>query len=168
MSRLDLEVEVTSLGAGGDGIAETADGRLFIPYAAPGDTLRVRLPEKPGNPLRGKIVERVRDGADRQESLCSHFSTCGGCAVQHIGAAAYAAWKQNLVRDALSHRGIEPAVVAEMVPGGVGRRRRARFHARSMARGARRFSGSFAENSVNYAKPRSGSGNCRYPMRYRS
>lgn len=130
---------MSSLGSAGDGIAETGPGnsygRLFIPYAAPGDTLRVRLPEKHSGPLRAEIVERLTDGPGRQIPACSHFTKCGGCAVQHIGAPSYLAWKHSLVADALSHRGIDPAVVENIVPGGIGRRRRTRLHARSTERG---------------------------------
>jgi 23S rRNA (uracil1939-C5)-methyltransferase len=135
MTRRVLEVEGSALGSGGDGVAQTGEGRVFIPYAAPGDTLRVRLPEKPSSPLRAENVEHLTDGPDRQEPLCAHFTTCGGCAVQHVTESAYLAWKQSLVGEALSQRGIDPAVVAPMVPGGIGRRRRTRLHARSTERG---------------------------------
>jgi 23S rRNA (uracil1939-C5)-methyltransferase len=131
-----LEVAVESLGSGGDGVAETREGRLFIPYAAPGDTLRVRLPEKPSGAPRAEIVERLADGPERQEPLCPHFTKCGGCAVQHVTDASYLTWKRALVGEALSHRGIDPAVVGNMVPGGIGRRRRARLRAKLTARGA--------------------------------
>jgi len=130
-----LEVEVSSLGAGGDGVAETGEGRIFIPYAVPGDILRVRLPEKPAATMRADIAERLKDGPARQKPVCPHFSACGGCAVQHVADAAYVAWKQSLVGDALSHRGIDPAVVENLVPGRIGRRRRTRLHARSTERG---------------------------------
>ena len=130
-----LEVVVASLGSGGDGVAETEEGRLFIPYAAPGDTLRVRLPEKASGTLRAEIVGRLADGPDRQAPTCSHFTKCGGCAVQHLTASAYLAWKQSLVADALSHRGIDLAVVENMVPGRIGRRRRTRLHAKVTERG---------------------------------
>ena len=131
-----LEVEVRALGSGGDGVADSPDGRIFIPYAAPGDLLRVRLPQKPSGPPRADIVERLKDGPDREDPVCPHFTDCGGCAVQHVAGPVYGAWKHSLVGDALEHRGIDRAVVTDVIPGGVGRRRRARFHARSTARGA--------------------------------
>ena len=60
-----LKVVVASLGSGGDGGAETEEGRLFIPYAAPGDTLRVRLPEKVSGTLRAEIVDDVNPQSNR-------------------------------------------------------------------------------------------------------
>jgi 23S rRNA (uracil1939-C5)-methyltransferase len=131
-----IEVSVASLGSSGDGIVESAEGRIFVPYAAPGDSLRVRLPEKKSSPVRAEIVERLNDGPHRHEPLCTHFTVCGGCAVQHVDVETYSTWKRSLVTKALSHRGIDPEIVGNLVPGGAGRRRRARFHARSITRGA--------------------------------
>ena len=136
MNSRQLEVEVSSLGSGGDGIVNTSDSRIYVPYSAPGDHLRVRLPEKRSDTMRAEIEERLRDSPFRREPICSHFSVCGGCAVQHVTDLSYLAWKRSLVEEALSHRGIDPAVVAEVAPGGLGSRRRTRLHARLTARGA--------------------------------
>ena len=136
MNDRQLEVEVSSLGSGGDGIVSTSDGRIYVPYSAPGDHLRVRLPEKRSDTMRAEIVERLQDGPSRREPICPHFSVCGGCAVQHITTSSYLTWKRTLVTEALSHRGIDVGVVAEVVPGGLGSRRRTRLHARLTARGA--------------------------------
>ena len=37
-----MEITVETIGAQGDGIATTPEGRLYIPFAAPGDRLRVQ------------------------------------------------------------------------------------------------------------------------------
>ena len=129
MADREITVEITALGARGDGIAETADGRVFVPFAAPGDRLRVRLVRDRDMP-RGDIIERLADGPDRAAPCCSHFTVCGGCVAQHLSNAAYRDWKRGIVRAALAHRGIDPAVVGPLSPGGPGRRRRARLRAR--------------------------------------
>ena len=70
---------------GGDGMVETPSGRVYVPYAAPGDRLRLTL--------RGsEIVEatRLADGPGRVAPACAHFGDCGGCALQHIEDGAYA------------------------------------------------------------------------------
>jgi len=136
MNNRQLEVEVSSLGSGGDGVVNTSDGRIYVPYSAPGDHLRVRLPEKHSDTMRAEIVERLQDSPSRKEPVCSHFLVCGGCAVQHITVSSYLIWKRSLVEDALSHRGIDAAVVAEVLTGGLRSRRRTRLHARLTARGA--------------------------------
>lgn len=129
------QVEVSALGSGGDGVVETDKGRLYVPRAAPGDVLRIRPPDGRSGKARAEIVERLKDGPGRRDPVCLHFADCGGCAVQHVAEAAYLAWKQGLVGEALSHRGIDPGAVRPIVPGGTGRRRRTRLHARRTARG---------------------------------
>ena len=135
MNDRPADVVVTALGAQGDGIAESESGRLFIPYAAPGDALQVRLPSKRSKQMRAHIAKILTGGPDRQEPICAHFSECGGCAVQHIRASAYSEWKRFLVCDSLAHRGINPSVVQDLVPGKIGRRRRTRLRARLTAKG---------------------------------
>lgn len=47
---------------------------------------------------------------DLVEPACPHFGVCGGCALQHLSAEAYGAYKKELVVRALVHLGIEVAV----------------------------------------------------------
>ncbi|MFO1146138.1 MAG: hypothetical protein U1E33_06145 [Rhodospirillales bacterium] len=49
------------LGEGGDGIAETADGRLYVPLTVPGDRVRA-LPLRP----RSGWLRRPPAGGDRR------------------------------------------------------------------------------------------------------
>lgn len=108
-------VEIRRLGARGDGMA--ADGTP-VPYALPGERVAIR---REGN--RGGLVAVETPSPDRTEPFCPYFGACGGCAVQHLAAAPYAAWKHDLVAQALRQAGIdldpEPLVDAH----GAGRRR---------------------------------------------
>lgn len=108
-------VHVATLGAGGDGV--TDDG-LFVPFAAPGDTLEVEAEGR-----RATIAAIVEPSPDRIAPVCPHFGTCGACQVQHVAPSAYRAWKRGLVTRALDHAGID-APVADLVDAhGQGRRR---------------------------------------------
>jgi 23S rRNA (uracil1939-C5)-methyltransferase len=97
-------VDIVSLGAQGDGIAETAEGPIYVPYALPGERWMV------GD---SGPVERLSDSPQRQPALCRHFGRCGGCVAQHMSARLYREWKQGLVAQAFAHRGID-APLAEM------------------------------------------------------
>ena len=90
------DVEITRLGAGGDGVALIDGKPVFVPGALPGDLWRI---SPNGN-------ERL-SGPERSASLCPHYGTCGGCMSQHMPDAVYAAWKQSLVVEAFRHRGID-------------------------------------------------------------
>lgn len=125
------DVEVTATGAKGDGIAETPEGRIFIPYTVPGDRRRVRV----GRDGRAAVIERLEDGPGRQRPVCPHFGACGGCALQHLEHASYLAWKRHLVVKALARRAIK-AEVAPVISVPPGSRRRVRLNATPVGNGA--------------------------------
>ncbi|RVU12514.1 class I SAM-dependent RNA methyltransferase [Methylobacterium oryzihabitans] len=117
-------VAITRLGSRADGVAE--DG-LVVPGALPGETVRVEPEEPDGKagkgPRRARLVDVVASSPERIAPFCPVFGACGGCAVQHLAPAPYAAWKRGLVVAALSRAGIA-APVADLVDAhGAGRRR---------------------------------------------
>ncbi len=44
-----IELEVTAIGARGDGIAAGDEARVFLPFTVPGDRVRARLGAKRGD-----------------------------------------------------------------------------------------------------------------------
>lgn len=133
-------VAVERIGAQGDGIAEDERlGRLYIPFAAPGDRLAVRPGARRGDG-RVATIERIdAPGPDRAAPPCRHFGTCGGCALQHVSGPAIAREKRALLADALARKGLEDVPVSETVSIPPGSRRRARFALRRV--GERRVGG---------------------------
>lgn len=115
----EIEIVISSLGHLGDGIAETPEGPLFVPYALPGERLRVR----PLDEGRASIVEILSPASGRVTPACRHFGRCGGCALQHMEAGAYARWKHAQVVAALAARGIDAPVDAPVPASPHGRRR---------------------------------------------
>jgi 23S rRNA (uracil1939-C5)-methyltransferase len=115
------------LGHHGDGIAEGADGPLYVPGALPGETVEVA--EIAGHPDRRRLVHVAAASAERIAPICPHFGVCGGCAVQHWDIPRYRAWKRDLVVTALRQAGLD-ALVADLVDAHGDGRRRVVFHAR--------------------------------------
>ncbi|MEX1153553.1 class I SAM-dependent RNA methyltransferase [Parvibaculum sp.] len=120
----EIEVEIATLAAQGDGIAETPAGPLFVPYVLPGERVRIR-PEGEG---RAALVAVLEASSDRVAAPCRHFTVCGGCALQHMAPPAYAAWKRAQVEAALRPRGLVADIDA-LVPALPQSRRRATFAA---------------------------------------
>src|SRR5882757_28287 len=116
---------VTRVGVRGDGIADYQGAPVYIPFTAPGDRVRVRLGKARDEGHQASVIELVEAGA-RQAPPCPHFMTCGGCALQHLAAEAYRQTKEQQVRSALAHRGLDAAVVEPLVRLPPGTRRRAR------------------------------------------
>jgi len=89
---MEREVEIARLGSQGDGVAEGSDALLYVPFALPGE--RVKVEVAPGDD-RAELLAVLRPSPDRVEPVCPHFGICGGCALQHLDAAAYLEWKRE-------------------------------------------------------------------------
>ena len=120
---MELEITIERLGAQGDGVAEGPERPLFVPFALPGE--RVRVEVKPGSD-RAVLTDVLEPSPDRVAPICPYFGVCGGCALQHLESSAYLAWKRELVVAALRSRGLE-AEVDRVRPVPPGSRRRAAF-----------------------------------------
>jgi 23S rRNA (uracil1939-C5)-methyltransferase len=118
---------IDRLGHRGDGIADGPDGPVYIPGALPGET--VEVDGVPGHPDRRQLLRVEQPSRQRIAAVCPHFGVCGGCALQHFDAAAYGAWKRQLVVEALRQAGID-APVGDLIDAHGEGRRRAVFHAR--------------------------------------
>jgi 23S rRNA (uracil1939-C5)-methyltransferase len=124
---LTERLTIRAFGHRGDGIADTADGPVFVPYTLPGEAVEVEL--FPGHPDRRHLLRVETPSAERIAPVCPHFAVCGGCQTQHWDFARYLAWKQNLVVDALRQAGLD-APVDDLIDAHGAGRRRAVFHAR--------------------------------------
>src|SRR5262245_47568491 len=112
---------ITRLGNRGDGVADTANGAAYVPYALPGETVTVDPVH--GHPDRRQLVHVETPSPDRVEPISPFFGTCGGCSLQHWALPRQQEWKRNLVIEALSHAGIKAEVGATIDAHGEGRRR---------------------------------------------
>jgi 23S rRNA (uracil1939-C5)-methyltransferase len=131
----DIDVTIKALGAKGDGVAEAQGGAIFVPFAAPGDLVKLRLSKSKDGTRRGKILSITEPGPDRHLAACKHFTQCGGCSVQQLSPMAYQAWKRDIVCQAFERQNLDISVVADLIAGSPGSRRRARFSARRLAGG---------------------------------
>jgi 23S rRNA (uracil1939-C5)-methyltransferase len=118
---MELEVEITRLGAQGDAVAERPDGPIFVPFTLPGERVRVAVDPKSDH---ATLLDVLEQSAERVAPVCPHFGVCGGCALQHMEVRAYLRWKHDQVVAALRSRGLD-AEVDEIRPVPLGSRRRA-------------------------------------------
>ena len=120
------EIRIERLGHLGDGLG---DG-LVVPGALPGE--RVSGEARDGR-LEG--IRVLEPAPERVTPPCPHVRRCGGCAVQHLADDAVAAWKADLVREALAAQGLA-AEIAGVETSPPASRRRAVFAARRTKKGA--------------------------------
>lgn len=97
-----LVLEVTGLGSGPDAVARHDGCVVFVPGAAPGDRVRVRIVEHHHSYLRAELVHRCSPGPAYREPPCPWAAECGGCPWQHVAYPAQLAAKARTVREALA------------------------------------------------------------------
>lgn len=99
------EVVIDHIGSGGDGVANTSHGAVYVPFTLPGEVANIALENN-----RGTVIALKQRSAERVAPSCRHFEECGGCSLQHWADEPYQSWKRLLVVDALEGRGIETNV----------------------------------------------------------
>ena len=122
---------IARLGSRGEGVADTAAGAVYVPYALPGETAEVE--PWPGHADRRHLAKLDVASPERIAPICPHFGVCGGCALQHLASTRYRDWKRGLVVTALARAGLD-APVGDLIDAHGHGRRRAVFHARRSAR----------------------------------
>ena len=114
-----VQAEIVSLAHGGEGVARV-DGRVvFIPLAAPGDTVLARIVEDHPRWARARLEEILRPSPDRIQPKCPLHAECGGCGLQHVPSAVQRHAKAAAVTDLLERIGGRPppaTIVCEPAP----------------------------------------------------
>jgi 23S rRNA (uracil1939-C5)-methyltransferase len=111
------EVTIEKLVYGGDGLAHIGTRAVFVPYAATGDRLLVRITTLARNYARAVIEEVLDPSPARRSPPCVHFGTCGGCQFQHLEYSAQLAAKGAFLRESLHRLGrIEWDADIEVIP----------------------------------------------------
>ena len=117
---LVYEITLNNLTYGGDALGHLPDGKaVFVPFALPGERVRLRLTEEKRGHARAELVEVLEPSGDRVLPRCKHYTICGGCQYQHLSYTSQLHFKTIIVRDLLEliggviHPNINPAVPSE-------------------------------------------------------
>jgi 23S rRNA (uracil1939-C5)-methyltransferase len=83
--KMEFEVSMQAMVYGGNAMGKLEDGRaVFVPFALPGELVRIRLTEEKPRYCRGELIEILKPSLDRIQPRCRHFGACGGCHYQHL------------------------------------------------------------------------------------
>jgi len=130
-------LEVTSMVAGGDGLAHVVHGderrAVFVPRGAPGDILEAEV-DFTCKPARATSIRLLEPSRLRASAPCPHVERCGGCDFMHLTLEAQVAAHRDIVGTALarairssSNDATMPEIVSHTAPRDVGYRTRARL-----------------------------------------
>ncbi len=87
--------------------ARPPDHVVFVPFAIPGETVRVEVLETHRRWAQARLLDVLEPSPHRVEPPCPHFGAgkCGGCHFQHIDYVAQAEFKRDIVVDQLGRVG---------------------------------------------------------------
>jgi 23S rRNA (uracil1939-C5)-methyltransferase len=112
-----LEIRPLSLVYGGDAFGRLPDGRaVFIPFALPGELVRIRPVEEKRGHVRAELLEVLEPAPERIPPRCPHYTICGGCHYQHLDTPFQLTAKTHILVEQLQRIGrlsdipIQPAV----------------------------------------------------------
>lgn len=114
-----LEIMLTTHAYGGEAMGRLPDGRaIFVPFALPGERVRVKLVEEKRSFARGELLEVIQPAPERIAPRCPHFGECGGCHYQHLSYEDQLQVKTQILKDQLARIGnlaqapVEPPIPA--------------------------------------------------------
>ena len=127
----DVVVRIRGIAVGGDGVGEVRETvtpgdeellgiTVFVPYTAPGETVRVRIVERRDRYMRGELLELIESAGDRIDPECPVFGSCGGCELQHMSYRSQLDAKQQMIQGMLRAAKISSDVLNRLeaiVPG---------------------------------------------------
>ena len=76
-------IEIHGTGSSGEGVGRYEGFTVFVPYALPNETVRVKITVVKKNYAVGDIVEVLTPSTERVDSQCEVYGNCGGCQLQH-------------------------------------------------------------------------------------
>jgi len=101
-----LDLTLTGMAYGGDAFGKDEQGRVvFVPFALPGERVRVTLTEHRRGWARGRLTSILEPASQRVDPACKHYAQCGGCHYQHMTLEYQTSLKADIVRDQLTRLG---------------------------------------------------------------
>ncbi|MDP0496938.1 MAG: class I SAM-dependent RNA methyltransferase [Verrucomicrobiota bacterium JB024] len=97
----ELELRVDTLTNLGAGLGRVDGWVVMVPFALPGELVRVRIYRNHKQHSDADLLEIVEPSPERVQPRCPLFGTCGGCQYQHMSYPAQREWKRQQVGELL-------------------------------------------------------------------
>lgn len=99
---------------GGDCIAKIDGKTVFVPFALPGETLRVEITESRRDYDRAKITEILEPSPHRVTPPCPLYGKCGGCNFMHSESSSQISFRKQILYDCFLRAGISENEMPEI------------------------------------------------------
>ncbi len=113
------EITVEKLTFGGSGLTHVDGLPVFIPDSIPGQKLQIEIIKRKDNFAEARVVKVLRKAKDEIQARCPHFHDCGGCVWQNLPYDKQIKYKEDIVRETLSHLTPVDDALRQTLPGRV-------------------------------------------------
>jgi len=80
----DVELEISDLAFGGQGIAKLNELIIFVKDAIPNQKIIARINRVKKNYAEAYKVKTLSKSSNEVDPKCNHFKYCGGCTIQQL------------------------------------------------------------------------------------
>ncbi|MDU2159657.1 MAG: 23S rRNA (uracil(1939)-C(5))-methyltransferase RlmD, partial [Veillonella sp.] len=101
----EVLVTIHGIGSSGEGVGRVDDFTVFVPFALPGETVRVAINMVKKTYATGRLLEIVTMAPNRIDASCDLYGFCGGCQLQHITYEGQLSLKTQKVKDVIERIG---------------------------------------------------------------
>jgi tRNA/tmRNA/rRNA uracil-C5-methylase (TrmA/RlmC/RlmD family) len=113
-----VELDITDIAFGGDGIGRVENFVVFVPFVIEGERVEAEIVEVKRRYALADLVRVITPSPKRVEPRCPYYRKCAGCQYQHIEYARQLELKRKQIRDIFQRIGgiaeppVEPVVAS--------------------------------------------------------
>ena len=101
----EVLVTIHGIGSSGEGVGRVEDFTVFVPFALPGEIVKVSINMVKKTYATGRLLEIVTMAPNRIDPRCDLYGFCGGCQLQHITYEGQLSLKTQKVKDVIERIG---------------------------------------------------------------
>jgi 23S rRNA (uracil1939-C5)-methyltransferase len=107
-------VTIDRLDLNGCGVGRYQKKPIFVTGSLPSEMVEIRIIEQKNKYILAKLLNVNKASAHRVVAQCQHFSTCGGCDLQHLDYEEQLVFKQKKVVELLSRSGVSSELINQL------------------------------------------------------
>ncbi len=143
----EIELKIERFGDNGEGIAVFDEKVIFVPFAVPGEFVRVKIVADKGSYFYAKLLDVLNPSPSRIKPPCKYFKKCGGCDLQHLNYQSQLELKRRKVENCLLKFGGIQTKVEDVFPSEKEFRYRNKFAFPVQEKDGRTIIGMYRKNS---------------------
>ena len=101
----EIELSISDLAFGGQGISKTNDLIIFVKNAIPNQKVLAKITKVKKNYIEAYKLEVIKKSSNEVDAKCEHFKYCGGCTIQQLDYNKQLHYKQKQVLEIMQKIG---------------------------------------------------------------